>query len=63
MHQTEPEPNTLNSFTDGMDIEFNNIGFVLSSGIEIMKGVTGKFASRRMCAIMGYVIHILYILL
>ncbi|CAG8488921.1 20517_t:CDS:10, partial [Racocetra persica] len=35
------------------DIEFENLGLVLPSGIEIMKGVTGKLSHGRTCAIMG----------
>ncbi|CAG8697445.1 13563_t:CDS:10, partial [Funneliformis caledonium] len=35
------------------DIEFTNLGLILPSGIEIVKGVSGKFSKHRTCAIMG----------
>ncbi|GBC06719.1 hypothetical protein RclHR1_00700018 [Rhizophagus clarus] len=35
------------------DIEFENIGLVLPSGITVMKGVTGRLTHGRTCAIMG----------
>ncbi|RGB39200.1 hypothetical protein C1646_690392 [Rhizophagus diaphanus] len=35
------------------DIEFEDLGLVLPSGITIMKGVTGKLSHGRTCAIMG----------
>lgn len=34
-------------------IEFNDISLILPNGVQIMKGVTGKFQPRRLCAIMG----------
>jgi ABC-type multidrug transport system fused ATPase/permease subunit len=34
-------------------IEFEDISLVLPSGVQIMKGVCGKFQPRRLCAIMG----------
>eukprot|EP00604_Paraphysomonas_vestita_P002123 CAMPEP_0174818772 /NCGR_PEP_ID=MMETSP1107-20130205/1628_1 /TAXON_ID=36770 /ORGANISM="Paraphysomonas vestita, Strain GFlagA" /LENGTH=300 /DNA_ID=CAMNT_0016031111 /DNA_START=699 /DNA_END=1598 /DNA_ORIENTATION=- len=34
-------------------IEFNDISLILPNGVQIMKGVTGKFLPRRLCAIMG----------
>lgn len=34
-------------------IEFENISLILPSGVQIMKGVCGKFKPRRLCAIMG----------
>ena len=34
-------------------IQFENIGFVLPNGVEIMKKVSGSFKPRRLCAIMG----------
>lgn len=34
-------------------IEFENISLVLPTGVQIMKGVCGKFRPRRLCAIMG----------
>ncbi|GBC06720.1 hypothetical protein RclHR1_00700019 [Rhizophagus clarus] len=35
------------------DIEFENLGLILPSGITVMKGVTGKLSHGRTCAIMG----------
>ncbi|CAG8509884.1 480_t:CDS:10 [Funneliformis mosseae] len=35
------------------DIEFTNLGLILPSGIEIVKGVSGKLSKHRTCAIMG----------
>ncbi|CAG8436016.1 6344_t:CDS:10 [Scutellospora calospora] len=35
------------------DIEFENLGLVLPSGIEIMRSVSGKLTQGRTCAIMG----------
>lgn len=34
-------------------IEFEDVSLVLPSGVQIMKGVCGKFQPRRLCAIMG----------
>ncbi|CAG8500570.1 10166_t:CDS:10 [Dentiscutata erythropus] len=44
---------TLDPVKKTFDIEFENLGLVLPSGIEIMKGVTGKLTHGRTCAIMG----------
>ncbi|CAG8500378.1 14161_t:CDS:2, partial [Cetraspora pellucida] len=44
---------TLDPVKKTFDIEFENLGLVLPSGIEIMKGVSGKLAHGRTCAIMG----------
>lgn len=49
------EPNTTGDadVDQSYVIKFKNITFTLPSGVTIMKGVTGEFKSRRMCAIMG----------
>ncbi|KAF0442646.1 putative ATP-dependent permease ADP1 [Gigaspora margarita] len=44
---------TLDPVKKTFDIEFENLGLVLPSGIEIMKGVSGKLTHGRACAIMG----------
>ncbi|CAG8559433.1 9983_t:CDS:10 [Cetraspora pellucida] len=44
---------TLDPVKKTFDIEFENLGLILPSGIEIMKGVSGKLAHGRTCAIMG----------
>ncbi len=38
---------------EALDIEFDDITFVLKDGTTIMQGVTGRFAPGRTCAIMG----------
>jgi ABC-type multidrug transport system ATPase subunit len=35
------------------DIAFNDLGLVLPTGVQIMKGVTGELKSGRLCAIIG----------
>ncbi|CAG8752577.1 649_t:CDS:10, partial [Dentiscutata erythropus] len=44
---------TLGPVKKTFDIEFENLGLVLPSGIEIIKGVSGKLIHGRTCAIMG----------
>ncbi|KAF0543785.1 putative ATP-dependent permease ADP1 [Gigaspora margarita] len=44
---------TLDPVKTTFDIEFENLGLILPSGIEIMKGVSGKLTHGRTCAIMG----------
>ena len=39
--------------SDSYNIKFENVGLTLPSGVTIMKGVSGEFKPKRMCAIMG----------
>ncbi|CAG8541839.1 5729_t:CDS:10, partial [Diversispora eburnea] len=43
----------LDRVSQTFDIEFENLGLVLPSGVEIMKGVSGSLVHGRTCAIMG----------
>ncbi|KAI8586477.1 hypothetical protein BDZ88DRAFT_429014 [Geranomyces variabilis] len=36
-----------------LDIEFENLGLTLATGVEIMKGVSGALKAGRLCAVMG----------
>ncbi|RHZ83219.1 hypothetical protein Glove_99g53 [Diversispora epigaea] len=49
----ENSEKTLNRVSKTIDIDFNNLGLVLPSGIEVMREVSGKFKHGRTCAIMG----------
>ncbi|RHZ83221.1 hypothetical protein Glove_99g51 [Diversispora epigaea] len=49
----ENSEKTLDRVSKTFDIEFEDLGLVLPSGIEIMKGVSGSLVHGRTCAIMG----------
>ncbi|RHZ83223.1 hypothetical protein Glove_99g57 [Diversispora epigaea] len=49
----ENSERTLDRVPRTFDIEFEDLGLVLPSGIEIMKGVSGSLKHGRTCAIMG----------
>ncbi|KAJ3269984.1 hypothetical protein HDV01_000747 [Terramyces sp. JEL0728] len=47
------QDNSMDKLERTFDIEFENLGLMLPSGVEIMKGVTGTLRAGRTCAIMG----------
>ncbi|RHZ83218.1 hypothetical protein Glove_99g58 [Diversispora epigaea] len=49
----ENSENILDRVSKTFDIEFEDLGLVLPSGIEVMKGVSGSLKHGRTCAIMG----------
>ncbi|CAG8581864.1 5093_t:CDS:10, partial [Diversispora eburnea] len=51
--RSENSGGTLNCVSETFDIKFENLSLKLPSGVEIMKGVTGKLKHGRTCAIMG----------
>ncbi|CAG8440511.1 6656_t:CDS:10 [Acaulospora morrowiae] len=54
LHEKRPlSERTLGSVPKYFDIEFENLSLVTPMGIEILKGVSGKFLHGRTCAIMG----------
>jgi len=53
MNEKEDRPEAVAIDRKKYDIRFENLGLVLPSKIEIMRGVTGEFKSGRTCCIMG----------
>jgi len=53
MEEKEERPEAVSIDRKKYDIQFENLGLVLPSKIEIMRGVTGEFKSGRTCCIMG----------
>ncbi|OUM66640.1 hypothetical protein PIROE2DRAFT_68925 [Piromyces sp. E2] len=53
MNQREDRPEAVTINRKKYDIQFENLGLVLPSKVEIMRGVTGEFKSGRTCCIMG----------
>jgi len=53
MDEKEDRPEAVSINRKKYDIQFENLGLVLPSKVEIMRGVTGEFKSGRTCCIMG----------
>jgi len=53
MNEKEDRPEAVAVNRKRYDIQFNNLGLVLPSKVEIMRGVSGEFKSGRTCCIMG----------
>jgi len=53
MEEKEERPEAVAIDRKKYNIQFENLGLVLPSKIEIMRGVTGEFKSGRTCCIMG----------
>ncbi|ORX56125.1 hypothetical protein BCR36DRAFT_346791 [Piromyces finnis] len=53
MDEKENRPEAVSIDRKKYNIQFENLGLVLPSRVEIMRGVTGEFKSGRTCCIMG----------
>jgi len=53
MNEKEDRPEAVSIDRKKYDIQFKNLGLVLPSRVEIMRGVSGEFKSGRTCCIMG----------
>ncbi|CAJ0905059.1 2521_t:CDS:10 [Entrophospora sp. SA101] len=51
--QSLTQKTKLNPLSKTFDIEFKNLGLILSNGVEIIRGITGSLQHGRTCAIMG----------